>query len=91
MTSGGLADQSGISLGDIILEINEEDATQLTLAEANEKINATPAKKILFLLRRLLLFTNLNRNYGEKIDYLFLAWRKKHSMVVNPERIKQLC
>lgn len=54
MTSGGLADQGGICLGDIILEINEEDATQLTLAEANEKINAAPAKKILFLLRKLI-------------------------------------
>lgn len=50
VTTGGLADQGGIRLGDIILEINEEDATQLTLAQAHEKIDAT-GKKIHFLVK----------------------------------------
>ncbi|KAH8254360.1 hypothetical protein KR032_009667 [Drosophila birchii] len=52
VTPDGLADKAGIRLGDIILEINEEDATQLTLSQAHEKINATP-KKIHFLLRNM--------------------------------------
>lgn len=51
MTPDGLADKAGIRLGDIILQINEEDASQLTLSQAHEKINATP-KKIHFLLRK---------------------------------------
>ncbi|KAI9576592.1 hypothetical protein GQX74_010574 [Glossina fuscipes] len=50
VTTGGLADQGGIRLGDIILEINEEDATQLTLAQAHEKIDAV-GKKIHFLVK----------------------------------------
>ncbi|XP_017132015.2 uncharacterized protein LOC108149125 isoform X3 [Drosophila elegans] len=52
VTPNGLADKAGIRLGDIILEINEEDATQLTLSQAHEKINSTP-KKIHFLLRNM--------------------------------------
>ncbi|XP_034129921.1 nucleolin isoform X2 [Drosophila guanche] len=52
VTPDGLADKAGIRLGDIILQINEEDATQLTLNQAHEKINATP-KKIHFLLRNM--------------------------------------
>jgi len=51
VTPSGLADKAGIRLGDIILEINEEDASQLTLSQAHEKINSTP-KKIHFLLRK---------------------------------------
>lgn len=51
VTPNGLADKAGIRLGDIILEINEEDASQLTLSQAHEKINSTP-KKIHFLLRK---------------------------------------
>ena len=51
VTPDGLADKGGICLGDIILEINEEDATQLTLSEAHEKINAS-GKKIQFLVKR---------------------------------------
>ncbi|KAH8339843.1 hypothetical protein KR067_000141 [Drosophila pandora] len=52
VTPDGLADKAGIRLGDIILEINEEDATQLTLSQAHERINASP-KKIHFLLRNM--------------------------------------
>ncbi|XP_032571210.1 uncharacterized protein LOC6608979 isoform X2 [Drosophila sechellia] len=52
VTPNGLADKAGIRLGDIILEINEEDASQLTLSQAHEKINSTP-KKIHFLLRNM--------------------------------------
>ncbi|XP_015039048.2 uncharacterized protein [Drosophila pseudoobscura] len=52
VTPDGLADKAGIRLGDIILEINEEDVTQLTLTQAHEKINASP-KKIHFLLRNM--------------------------------------
>ncbi|XP_034652432.1 PDZ and LIM domain protein 7 isoform X4 [Drosophila subobscura] len=52
VTPDGLADKAGIRLGDIILQINEEDATQLTLNQAHEKINASP-KKIHFLLRNM--------------------------------------
>ncbi|KAL9916930.1 uncharacterized protein LOC119642173 isoform X1 [Glossina fuscipes] len=52
VTTGGLADQGGIRLGDIILEINEEDATQLTLAQAHEKIDAV-GKKIHFLVKTM--------------------------------------
>nr|XP_016943519.1 uncharacterized protein LOC108019922 isoform X3 [Drosophila suzukii] len=52
VTPSGLADKAGIRLGDIILEINEEDASQLTLSQAHEKINSTP-KKIHFLLRNM--------------------------------------
>ncbi|XP_062137070.1 uncharacterized protein LOC133846253 isoform X1 [Drosophila sulfurigaster albostrigata] len=52
VTPDGLADKSGIRLGDIILEINEEDASQLTLAQAHERINATP-KKVQFLMRNM--------------------------------------
>ncbi|XP_017077244.1 uncharacterized protein LOC108112016 isoform X3 [Drosophila eugracilis] len=52
VTPNGLADKAGIRLGDIILEINEEDASQLTLSQAHEKINLTP-KKIHFLLRNM--------------------------------------
>lgn len=51
VTPSGIADKSGVRLGDIILEINEEDATQLTLAQAHERINATP-KKVQFLMRK---------------------------------------
>ncbi|XP_030558099.1 uncharacterized protein LOC115760759 isoform X1 [Drosophila novamexicana] len=52
VTPNGIADKSGVRLGDIILEINEEDATQLTLAQAHERINATP-KKVHFLMRNM--------------------------------------
>uniref|UniRef100_A0A1A9V261 PDZ domain-containing protein n=1 Tax=Glossina austeni TaxID=7395 RepID=A0A1A9V261_GLOAU len=52
VTTGGLADQGGIRLGDIILEINEEDATQLSLAQAHEKIDAA-GKKIHFLVKTM--------------------------------------
>ncbi|KAH8407628.1 hypothetical protein KR222_008253, partial [Zaprionus bogoriensis] len=52
VTPNGIADKSGVRLGDIILEINEEDATQLTLAQAHERINATP-KKVQFLMRNM--------------------------------------
>ncbi|XP_034478356.1 uncharacterized protein LOC117784663 isoform X3 [Drosophila innubila] len=52
VTPDGIADKSGVRLGDIILEINEEDATQLTLAQAHERINATP-KKVQFLMRNM--------------------------------------
>ncbi|KAH8347722.1 hypothetical protein KR084_000434 [Drosophila pseudotakahashii] len=52
VTPNGLADKAGIRLGDIILQINEEDASQLTLSQAHEKINSTP-KKIHFLLRNM--------------------------------------
>ncbi|XP_016957745.1 uncharacterized protein LOC108029756 isoform X3 [Drosophila biarmipes] len=52
VTPSGLADKAGIRLGDIILEINEEDASELTLSQAHEKINSTP-KKIHFLLRNM--------------------------------------
>ncbi|KAH8401457.1 hypothetical protein KR009_005547 [Drosophila setifemur] len=52
VTPNGLADKGGIRLGDVILEINEEDASQLSLSQAHEKINATP-KKIHFLLRNM--------------------------------------
>lgn len=51
VTPSGIADKSGVRLGDIILEINEEDATQLTLAQAHERINTTP-KKVQFLMRK---------------------------------------
>ncbi|KAH8297482.1 hypothetical protein KR044_012738 [Drosophila immigrans] len=52
VTPDGIADKSGVRLGDIILEINEEDASQLTLAQAYERINATP-KKVQFLMRNM--------------------------------------
>ncbi|XP_023162636.1 PDZ and LIM domain protein 7 isoform X1 [Drosophila hydei] len=52
VTPNGIADKSGIRLGDIILEINEEDATQLTLAQAHERINATP-KKVQLIMRNM--------------------------------------
>ncbi|XP_017001154.2 histone-lysine N-methyltransferase SETD1B isoform X3 [Drosophila takahashii] len=52
VTPNGLADKAGVRLGDIILQINEEDASQLTLSQAHEKINSTP-KKIHFLLRNM--------------------------------------
>uniref|UniRef100_A0A0K8UTC8 PDZ and LIM domain protein 7 n=1 Tax=Bactrocera latifrons TaxID=174628 RepID=A0A0K8UTC8_BACLA len=52
VTPDGLADKGGIRLGDIILEINEEDATELTLTQAHEKIAAC-GKKIHFLLKNM--------------------------------------
>ncbi|KAH8371133.1 hypothetical protein KR093_006315 [Drosophila rubida] len=52
VTPDGIADKSGVRLGDIILEINEEDASQLTLAQAHERINATK-KKVQFLMRNM--------------------------------------
>ncbi|XP_017961949.1 uncharacterized protein LOC108654870 isoform X3 [Drosophila navojoa] len=52
VTPNSIADKSGIRLGDIILEINEEDATQLTLAQAHERINATP-KKVQLVMRNM--------------------------------------
>ncbi|XP_037954853.1 PDZ and LIM domain protein 7-like [Teleopsis dalmanni] len=61
VTPDGLADKSGIRLGDIILEINEEDATQLTLAQAHEKIDAA-GKKIHFLVKSMDDDDNLNGN-----------------------------
>lgn len=51
MTPDGLADKGGIRLGDIILEINEEDATELTLTQAHERIEAC-GKKIHFLVKK---------------------------------------
>lgn len=51
VTPDGLADKGGIRLGDIILEINEEDATELTLTQAHEKIDAS-GKKIHFLVKK---------------------------------------
>ncbi|KNC21199.1 hypothetical protein FF38_06480, partial [Lucilia cuprina] len=50
VTPDGLADKGGICLGDIILEINEEDATHLTLSQAHEKIDAS-GKKIQFMVK----------------------------------------
>ncbi|XP_017473521.1 PREDICTED: uncharacterized protein LOC108364364 isoform X2 [Rhagoletis zephyria] len=52
VTPDGLADKGGIRLGDIILEINEEDATELTLTQAHEKIE-TSGKKIHFLVKNM--------------------------------------
>ncbi|XP_049309203.1 uncharacterized protein LOC105223364 isoform X4 [Bactrocera dorsalis] len=52
VTPDGLADKGGIRLGDIILEINEEDATELTLTQAHEKIAAC-GKKIHFLVKNM--------------------------------------
>ncbi|XP_075166285.1 uncharacterized protein LOC142238502 isoform X1 [Haematobia irritans] len=52
VTPDGLADKGGIRLGDIILEINEEDATELTLSQAHEKINAS-GKKVHFLVKTM--------------------------------------
>ncbi|XP_067630371.1 PDZ and LIM domain protein 7 isoform X3 [Eurosta solidaginis] len=52
VTPDGLADKAGIRLGDIILEINEEDASELTLAQAHEKIEAS-GKKIYFLVKNM--------------------------------------
>lgn len=52
MTPDGLADKGGIRLGNIILEINEEDATELTLTQAHERIEAC-GKKIHFLVKNM--------------------------------------
>ncbi|XP_046810726.1 protein PFC0760c isoform X2 [Lucilia cuprina] len=52
VTPDGLADKGGICLGDIILEINEEDATHLTLSQAHEKIDAS-GKKIQFMVKSM--------------------------------------
>ncbi|XP_004535876.1 uncharacterized protein LOC101449597 isoform X3 [Ceratitis capitata] len=52
VTPEGLADKGGIRLGDIILEINEEDATELTLTQAHEQIEAS-GKKIHFLVKNM--------------------------------------
>ncbi|XP_053963657.1 uncharacterized protein LOC128866727 isoform X7 [Anastrepha ludens] len=52
VTPDGLADKGGIRLGDILLEINEEDATELSLTQAHEKIEAS-GKKIHFLVKNM--------------------------------------
>ncbi|XP_013109426.1 PDZ and LIM domain protein 7 isoform X1 [Stomoxys calcitrans] len=52
VTPDGLADKGGIRLGDIILEINEEDVTELTLSQAHEKIDAS-GKKIHFRVKTM--------------------------------------
>lgn len=50
VTADGVADKAGIRLGDIILEINEADASHLTLAEAH-KIIEDSGKKVQFLVK----------------------------------------